>query len=165
MATNLPGLYPLPKVWTGREKITYSDAAPGVADDNRHHRLDTAQAMGNLRHPFFVNYSWCIGERGTNELKPGTIHAYRPRLPSDAELAAIRTDAALTNLFHAILGLIQVPDFVAGAGFGSQHFTLGTNNTIETLRVYFYKNKPGTNFQSVTIHRATLRREGVWWYP
>jgi len=164
MTTNAPGLYPLPKVWTGREKVSFSDGPPGVGSPDRTFRFDTAQVLSDFRFELFVS-KWWIGERDTNGLKPGTIHGYHPRLPSDAELAAIRNDAAFTNLFRRALGLIQVPSFAAGVGFGSQHFTLGTNNTIETLRVYFYKDKPGTNIQGVTIRRATIRREGVWWYP
>jgi hypothetical protein len=164
MSTNPPGLYPLPKVWTGREKITFSDGPPGVGSPDRHLRFDTAQVLGDFRFALFDS-KWWIGERDTNGLKPGTIHGYHPRLPSDAELATIRTDAAFSNHFHRAPGLIRVPSFAAGVGFGSQHFTLGTNNTIETLRVYFYKNKPGTNIQGVTIRRAIIRREGVWWYP
>jgi hypothetical protein len=164
MSTNPPGLYPLAKVWTGREKITFSDGPPEVGSPDRHFRFDTAQVLGDFRFALF-DAKWWIGERDTNGLKPGTIHGYHPRLPSDAELATIRTDAAFSNHFHRALGLIQVPNFAAGVGFGSQHFTLGSNNTIETLRVYFYKNKPGTNIQGVTIRRAIIRREGVWWYP
>jgi hypothetical protein len=67
-----------------------------------------------------------------------------------------------------LFGLVKLfPTGLAAGGvsLGSRHFTLGTNNTIETLNVYFYKRDSGTNIQGVTIRRATIRREGVWWYP
>jgi hypothetical protein len=145
------------------EKITYSDAAPGVDRANRRYRFDAAEVLGDLRHPMF-NYRWAIGERTTNGLNVQTGHAYRPRLPTDAELAAIRDDTTLTN----VLGNFRIFPWelaVARIGSESRHFTLGTNNTLETLSVYFYKNTPGTNIQSVTIRRGIFRREGVWWYP
>lgn len=163
MATNPAGIYPLGRVWTGMEKITFSDAPPGVGSPNRQFRFDAAQVLGHFRHPIYT-YHWAIGERGTNGLNPWTEHAYRPRLPTDAELAAIRNDAAFTNLFGPG---IRFPTTLAAGGvsLGSRHFTLGANNTIETLNVYFYKKTPGTNIQGVTIRRGTIRREGVWWYP
>ena len=162
MTTNPPGIYPLGRVWTGTEKITFNDAPPGVGDSNRTYRFDAAQVQSNLRHPLFSK--WSITERSTNGINPWTEHAYRPRLPTDAELSAIRNDAAFTNSFGPG---IRFPTGLAAVGtsLGSRHFTLGTNNTIETLNVYFYKHDPGTNIQGVTIRRATLRREGVWWYP
>ena len=162
MATNPAGIYPLGRIWTGTEKITFNDAPLGIGNPNRTYRFDAAQVESNLRHPLF-NHRWAIGERGTNGLTPWTEYAYRPRLPTDAELAAIRNDAAYTNSFGP--GIRFPTNLAAGTSLGSRHFTLGTNNTIETLRVYFYKRDPGTNFQGVTIHRATIRREGVWWYP
>jgi hypothetical protein len=164
MNTNARGIYPLPKAWVGAEKVTYSDATGGVTRENRRYRFDSAEVYGDVRHPIFSS-RWAIGTRGKDGLEPDSPHAYHERLPTDAELAAIRDDATLRNAFNRPFTLPPAKFDAAGYGSETRYFTLGSNNTLQTLSVMFYKDRPGTNIQSVTIRRGTFHREGVWWYP
>ena len=162
MNTNANGVYTLPKAWVGGETITFIDAKPSFDRKGRRYRLDVAEVYGDNRHWLFAA-RWSLAARGTNGVTTDW-HIFQDRLWTDQEITAARSDAALTNLFGRSARLPVNFEF-PGVGHERRYFTLGSNNALETLSIYFYKDRPGTNIQSITIRRGKLHREGVWWYP
>jgi hypothetical protein len=155
VATNKPGEYPLPTVWSGVEQVTartgwYARKDAIVVQTNQWIEFDKftvgrAPALPpRLRDERFISKGEGFPQA-----------AYRVSLPSDSELLLMRDISSVTNLFRSNPFFSQSTNFAAQTR-GIRLFTLCPYDAIETLQVTFMRRAGEDVIDSILVKRARL---------
>ena len=161
--TNKPGDYPLQPAWTGVEKVTtrtgwfaksYADRFVMELQTNKVLRFDRLTVGSGSIFPSREDRYIC--DTATGKF-PGPV--YRPALPTDRKLLAMRDVSAVTNF----LGIRAFMNWTNAQTVGMSFFTLAPYNSIETLHVEFMKPGNRTEITSILVRRGHCRNQRLIW--
>jgi hypothetical protein len=164
VATNKPGDYSLPCAWAGMERATARIGSYAAKDEIRREKdewveFDTFTVTPGASFPA-MRRSIFKGER-----QYGPI--YRPSLPSDAELLAMRSLSSVSNFLgrNPFPEKSKEPKKLTNSGVvpveGETtiipcYFTLRPYNSIEIVRVAFRKRPGESTMDGILVRRARL---------
>jgi hypothetical protein len=150
LKTNLPCRVRLQPSWTGNAKPT---VRTGCFTNANLRQIDSELRFDWFRYSDNPNV-WHFGPRTISQSAGGdstmAIHTYRPDLPTDAVIQGCKTISALTNVLGPSQGFHDGAPFSAGWRF----FTLTSTNTVETLSVFCFRDKPDSEIDSLRILRG-----------
>jgi hypothetical protein len=153
VTTNQPGDYALRPAWVGLDKVTVRTGWNTNQDQiamqtNRWFRFDRLTVCSGRIIPVVREDRYICN--ATNQF--GGSFAYRPSLPTDSQLLAMRDVSAVTNLF----GWNPFSKMTIGVGqeVGTGYFTLAPYNSIETVETHFYNQRGSSKIDCVLVRRG-----------
>lgn len=162
VATNSPGDHPLPQTWAGIERVTartgcYTTNGYTTKGEVAHQAdqwLEFDQFTVIAKSSPMREHRFISSKTKADYFGP----AYRPSLPSDAELLEIKDTLSVSNLVGWDIFARRIKVHTATPTF--HFFTLRPYDGIQTLRVTFnvsfLKGKENT-VQGILIKRAVLQ--------